>query len=307
MAGLYAGALIIGLNSGNDFFSARNITIIFLLFVGPGISAMGMVTAKNIKGPDFSLGVLIGLSSVIIAVVAQQYGLLAGFLLSLFSCLLIGILKGALIHAFRKTKLAGTPFPAIITTSVLSVLIVLLAGLLSQKQRIQLDLRDFGRLEFGALVFFTTFALCILALFINGRVRFGRLAAAAKGRPLIRLMAGYALISVCACLAGLFFTANYHAGASDITGEFYWVYVLFLFAVVNTAHQLTNNLVTLLYALVASFILAIMRNLVLRYDFNYSLYIALLLVITAALLLFDFFTMRRRKKRMQAEKREDSP
>ncbi len=209
----------------DNFFSLRVFINFFSENAFLGIAAIGMTFVILSGGIDLSVGGMIGLVSILLAVLIEKMNLHAGIAIPLVLVLgtLLGTGMGALIHYF-----ALPPF----LVTLAGMFFVRGVGLvLSQESvpaskyfdaiatRMEIPLGDGINLPATAILYFAAF---IIALWIAHFTRFGRnvyaiggneQSATLMGLPVARTKIGvYALSGFCSALAGVVYTLYTFSG-----------------------------------------------------------------------------------------------
>ncbi len=143
----------------SNFNNLRNFFLSAVIFWG---YAMGIVLTWRSKGPDLSMVFVMPLGALLVATISMASGSwIAGFLVALVVCSVIGLLNG-----FLSTY---TPIPAPAITFVIGILISLLCRLIFREGMYLTsftDLADYREI-FAVLIFLITFIAAIFLLFFT--------------------------------------------------------------------------------------------------------------------------------------------
>jgi ribose transport system permease protein len=112
---LLTAALVVVLSFASPYFlTSRNLLNILDQSVVVGIVSVGQTLVILVGGIDLSVGSIVGVTGVVFAIAARQYGFLPGIGAALFAGALAGLVNGLII---QKGKVA----PFIVTLGMLSV------------------------------------------------------------------------------------------------------------------------------------------------------------------------------------------
>src|ERR687886_251767 len=114
LAGLVVIALIFGALIGPQFFRAANLELMARQTVIVCVAALGMTMVIVSGGIDLSVGSIIALSTVVVAVVLRQHGPVIAAVSAIIAGLACGIVNGLLI-----TQLRVVPFIVTLGTMLL--------------------------------------------------------------------------------------------------------------------------------------------------------------------------------------------
>jgi len=222
--------------------------------------AIGVALATRLRGPDLSIGSMMNMSAILIAIsITADRPLLEGIGIAVSVCMVWGLINGALISFLRA--------PAVIVTMLVSLLARALSMSLSEGRAIAIpgsNLMQLGsaRLFFNIPVFsLLLLLLCagilVLALLFAGRL-FSRKPTASAARP-TAVMLGYAFVALIAVMAGLSSLSRVGAASPSVNTSLD-VNILFYFAAIQTSRLLDNGFAALGYAIVTAFILTILNT-----------------------------------------------
>jgi ribose transport system permease protein len=112
---LLTAALVVALSFASPYFlTSRNLLNILDQSVVVGIVSVGQTLVILVGGIDLSVGSIVGVTGVVFAVAARQYGFVPGIAAALFAGALAGLINGLIV---QKGKVA----PFIVTLGMLSV------------------------------------------------------------------------------------------------------------------------------------------------------------------------------------------
>jgi ribose/xylose/arabinose/galactoside ABC-type transport system permease subunit len=219
--GLAAVALLFGVLIGPQFFAPANLELMARQTAIVGMAALGMTVVIAAGGIDLSVGSVIALSTVVIALLLRaDVGPLGAALGAVIAAALCGALNGVLI-----TQLKVVPF--IVTLGTLLVVRGVAKGL-AEERRIEAPatwLNDLLRVPLGGGLPPGIWVVAALALLIAGVLRytrFGRHVFAIGSNERMARLCGvgitrtkvivYALTGACAGLAGVLQFAKLSVG-----------------------------------------------------------------------------------------------
>ena len=249
----YLGFVIMGLyliNTlilGVDMMSPQ---LILFSFWPLGIIAAGAVAATRIRGPDLSMGAMAMLSSVIVANAANEGSIIAGIIAVILVCLFYGMINGAIISFLGAPSVVVTILTAAmmrVTTFMMSGFVSIPAPELTTQQQSQY-----------VIMFVIAITVAIAALAITKRLPVSGIGQKRGAVPKLMDMLGYALVAIISGIAGYVWLRRLGV-ASPAMGSGYEVYVILIFAAVQSSRLLKNNVIALCYGLVVAFVL-IMSN-----------------------------------------------
>jgi len=246
--------------SYGNFFSAPNMRKILSQFWPLSIIALGAVVATRIKGPDLSIGMLMGLSSAIFAVTAKNGNVFMGIILAFVVCCFYGLLNGTVI------SLLNIP-PAILTVVTATQLYFITLWITGSRSMMMEDIVPQAQI-LRIILFVVSAAIALVALIITNR--FPKQKREKKNGFSLKLMVifGYALVAIIAGIAGFAMISQLGA-ASTSMGNGWDIYIIFIFAAVQSSKLLKNNLIALGYGLAAALIFTVFRNTIMVYNIFY--------------------------------------
>ena len=172
---IFLGLLLIALIfSGSTFFRMRNLTSVLRLAAILGFATIGETLVLLVKGIDISVGAVMGIASMFIAVLVPVIGVPLAIVAALLVCLLIGVVKSLLIVSFR--------IPAIVTTMGVMWFIRGMAGVFSNGKLIRVESDAFNRI--ASLSIFSAIPVFFIVVFIIGGLLFFFLKNTAVGKHL---------------------------------------------------------------------------------------------------------------------------
>jgi len=253
-------ALALGALSSPNFFTLQNWYNILRVFCYQGIIALGAALAARLRGPDLSMGSMMALASVLIAMpVAAGRSALEGIAVAVLVCAVWGLVNGALVSFLRA--------PAALVTIIVSVLARSLS--LSAGEGIPVSISGSGLMgldgtwlsgaipAFSLSLLFLCAGIAVLALWFTGRLTGRKAQASVPWKP--ATMLGYGFVAILSAAAGLVTLASVGA-ASPATGRDMEVNILFFFAAVQSSRLLDNGLAALGYALAAAFVWTVVNT-----------------------------------------------
>jgi len=200
--------------------------------------ALGAAVSAWAKGPDLSIGPMLGLGATVVIVMEAQGLQPGGILLSLLLCAAIGAANGAIITYAR--------VPAIITTLITGSLITSVFMLILNGQTI-VPTRPLG---YAVPAVLALFALAF-ALVLIYRSR-------AKGPGRAGVLLSYVLSAVFAMAAGYIFAARIGA-ATPAMGSRMEIFILFVYLAVTASRRLRNTMGVMLYALAPALVWGLLQ------------------------------------------------
>ena len=169
---VFVAMLVVSLFLTDRFLTVDNITNILRQSVPLGIVSLGLLFVILTGGIDLSVGSLMALVSVIVALVIPENGLILGVLAGVIAGTLLGAFSGTLVAVFQIA-----PFIATLATMTVARGVALIV---SKGQPIFID--DTASNDFGVANWFgipTTFYLLVacflITLFLYRKTVFGRL------------------------------------------------------------------------------------------------------------------------------------
>lgn len=187
-----------------------------------GIIAIGMVFVITSSGIDLSVGAVVGLSGVLVAMgLTNGLGIGVAIILSLIGCIIVGLFNGILVHDFRVPPFIAT----LASMTIVRNAILLITGARTISNLPQ----NFMRLASGAVfgipnLFLVWLIVIVIAYFIATKTVFGRNiysygsnkeAARLSGINIRRTLYGVYIFSAILCgIAGILLTARLGNGVS---------------------------------------------------------------------------------------------
>jgi len=237
--------------TSRNYFSAPNIRNIFSQFWVLGIIALGAVVSTRIKGLDLSIGPLMALSTTIFVVASNNGNIFMGIILAFVVCCVYGLLNGTVI------SLLNVPPP--ILTLVTAVEMYGITLLVSDATTIRME----NAIPPTQLLFITLFivsaAIALVALLITNRFPREKREKKKGFLPKLKDIFGYTLVAIIAGIAGVALLTRMSVATPNM-GSGYELYIIFIFAAVQSSKRLKNNLIALLYGLGAALMITIFRN-----------------------------------------------
>ena len=241
------------------FLSIQNLTNILNTFLTMGVIAMGTVAATRLRGPDLSMGAVMSLTGIIVAMfvnkgfIDEPVNLIIGILIAVIVCFIVGLLNGVFISLLNA--------PAIVTTIVTGILIRSIAPLFSDGTPMNLPLP--GSLTNNPfLVGITAFVLAVVFAFAA--------LSAARRLPVLRRkentikqktldLIGYGFVAIVACIAGLVFLFRVQFAGPAI-GSGYDINIIIIFAAIQSSRLLKDNYAAMGYGLFVALLLVVTQN-----------------------------------------------
>ena len=237
--------------SNGAYLSAMNLRNILNQYWPYGIFAIGTVVATRIKGPDLSLGPLTALSTLILVTLSNNGSFFAGIVLAFLVCCFVGLFNGTFISLLN--------IPSVILTLLTAALLFSFSSMITDYSMIPLEQKIEPTQTLFIILFVVSLVIAVVALIVTNRF-----SAKNKGKkkgflPRLLDIVGYGLVAVIAGLAGIAMLSRY--GASMVTmGAGNEVFLIFVFAAVQSSKLLKNGLSALGYGLLASLMLSVQRN-----------------------------------------------
>ncbi len=233
------------------FANINNIINIFRQFAVLAAIGFAVVLSMRAKGPDLSIGSVMGLSAILTASFGLSTGSIwAGLLIALIITAFIGLVNGVFSVYFR--------VPAVIITIITGALSYSIGLLITEGSPIMGPFPTLNDIPAaGLLLLFITFIIAFLLVLLTplGLPKHRRDKSA---RPLSFIF-GYVASSVIAAFAGLFMVLRLSA-AMPTLGAGYEVYILFIFAVVYSIRAFDNGVAPVLFSIVPAWILCVLTN-----------------------------------------------
>lgn len=164
--------VIMAAKNPGAFFNSRNIASILRLSTIVGIATIGEGLVLLVKDVDLSVGAVMGLVSILTAVILQTSGILTAVVVSLLICAVIGFINGLFIV---KGKI-----PAIITTLGMMWFLRGISGAITSGRLIRITNETFISLSSLSLwnivpyFFIVLLILGIIAIFTLSKLDIGR-------------------------------------------------------------------------------------------------------------------------------------
>jgi ribose/xylose/arabinose/galactoside ABC-type transport system permease subunit len=250
-------SLVSGVLTTPYFFTANNLNNVFKQFCLMGAIALAAAVSVRAKGPDLSIGSVMALSSIIIALNFQDSGsAVPGILLSLFVCAVIGTANGAIITYLRA--------PALIVTLLTGLMVRGICYLATGATVIQAgdSLRFIAQsvvagIPVGALVFLiVTFVIAFLTIMLS---KLGVPTYKREKKSELSHMFAYTVSALIASLAGLF-VLSWFAIAQPALGTGYEPFILLVFACIAGSRALDNHFAPALFALAPALFYTVLNN-----------------------------------------------
>lgn len=261
---VFVAMLLVSITLTDRFLTVDNITNILRQSVPLGVVALGLLFVILTGGIDLSVGSLMALVSVAVALVIPEYGVSAGVAAGIVVGTLCGAFSGMLVATFRIA-----PFIATLATMTVARGFALIA---SRGQPIFIDDTSFN--DFGIANWFgipTTFYLLIacflIALFLYRKTVFGRLTISIGSNEIATRFAGirvayykfgvYALCGLGCGIAGVVASTRTGVGSPILAIGFELDAIA---AVVVGGASLAGGRGTVLNTLIGVLILSIISN-----------------------------------------------
>lgn len=253
---LLTGVLLIAVHilafaSSPMFLHFSNIANLLRQFAVAAAIGFAVVLSMRAKGPDLSVGSVMGLSAVIVSSIGLSSGSVwIGLLAALAVSIVIGSINGIFSVYFR--------VPAVIITIITSALAYSISLLISQGQFITgpfPSLKDVPAASF--ILILMTFSLAFLLIMLTplGLPQHKR----EKNLRPVSFVFAYVASAVIAVSAGFFLVLRL-GGAQSGLGAGYEVNVLFIFAVVYSIRVLDNRIAPVLFSIIPAWILCVLNN-----------------------------------------------
>lgn len=248
-------AIIITGSLNPHFLDGRNLLNILVQSVPLFAVAFAAALTSRAKGPDLSVGVIAGISSLIIALVTNETGSwVIGLLAAVAVCAVVGAVNGALIVFLKIPSVILT----IATSAAIPGLLVFLLGINGVTQE-QLSFSQLNAMDmrYGAYIFIpVTFiiAFVIIRLTKLGVPFYKR---DKKTEPIYIL--AYIGSAVIGAIIGLFIVARVGiADMSNTSGNAF--YILFVYAAVISTRAADNKTFPAVYALAPALAWGMLTN-----------------------------------------------
>lgn len=239
-----------------SFLTAVNIRVLFTQFFMTASVGFAIVLSARAKGPDLSIGAVLGLSATIIASLTLSAGsVYTGLLVALIASAVIGLINGVCAVYMR--------VPAVIITIVTGVVASGVSLLITQGFPIMVQFPASlpetaeGFLGIALILLGLSFAIAfLLVLFTRlGQPTYKRDKTA---RP-VSFMFAYVASAVIAALAGFIILLRLHA-AQPYIGSGYEMDILFIFAVIYSSRALDNRIAPVLFSMVPAWAWCVLSN-----------------------------------------------
>ena len=286
--------LVLGITT-NNFLHLQNIENVLAHFAETAAIALAVALTTRAKGPDLSVGAVMGFSGILFALNATSSGpLVAGLIAVLFICAVIGAANGALTVYLK--------IPAVITTVVMLAIVRGFGYLITQGSPVYGRMLDFAHMSLGGIPFaFITllpfaFILVFLLIFFTklGKPQSKREPADSKAPS---FFAAYIVSAVLAGIAGVFITSRL-GGAAPTVGTGEELIVLFIFAVITSSRVADNRFIPAVYALGAAFVCVLMSTTLSLLGLNSYLFTLMLGILALGFLTLSYIARRDITRRM---------
>lgn len=248
---LFIASLLTGVITVPIFFDPRNLDNMFMNFCLLGAVAFAVTVSTRAKGPDLSIGSLMGLTAMFIALNSTTFDSpVIAVLVAIAICAAIGLINGVLITCLR--------IPAVIVTLLTGVMahyavVILADGRVMEAPEALLSLRSpFG----AAALLFITLAIAFLIIFFT---KLGKPMYKRDKKGAVSYVLAYAVSAVIASLSGVFLLSRLTA-ASPTLGTGYETFILFVFACAISSRALDNRIAPAFYAAAPALSFAVLSN-----------------------------------------------
>lgn len=246
------------------FFTVDNLTNIARQSVPLGAVSLGLLFVILTGGIDLSVGSLMALVSVVLALIIPDYGLVGGVLAGIMAGVACGMFSGALVAVFQLA-----PFIATLATMTVARGLALIAA---KGQPIFIDdtrFNDFGVANWLGIptTFYLLGACFLVALFLYRKTVFGRLAISIGSNEMATRFAGirvtyykfgvYALCGLACGIAGVIASTRTGVGSPILAIGFELDAIA---AVVVGGASLAGGRGTVLNTLIGVMILSVISN-----------------------------------------------
>lgn len=248
LAAFFIGLLVLGIvgDPNGYLFDPRGLGFLFIQICILGPIAFATVLSTRAKGPDFSIGAVMGLSSAIIGLISYSNGSpVLSIVMALLACAVIGILNGALITYLRTPAIIVTIVTGLIARSVANV--ILDGQTLPVNDTIgQIANYRVGELSLGGMIILVvTFVAAFLMIMFT---KLGVPTYKRDKRPMLSYMFAYMASALMASVAGIFLASRLGA-ASPLAGTGFETFIVFVFACVVGSRVMDNRFAPAVYAL----------------------------------------------------------
>ena len=261
---VFVAMLVVSLFLTDRFLTVDNITNILRQSVPLGIVSLGLLFVILTGGIDLSVGSLMALVSVIVALVIPENGLILGVLAGVIAGTLLGAFSGTLVAVFQIA-----PFIATLATMTVARGVALIV---SKGQPIFIDdtaFNDFGVANWFGIptTFYLLVACFLITLFLYRKTVFGRLTISIGSNETATRFAGirvayykfgvYALCGLACGIAGVVASTRTGVGSPILAIGFELDAIA---AVVVGGTSLAGGRGTVLNTLIGVLILSIISN-----------------------------------------------
>jgi ribose transport system permease protein len=217
------------ISDGSSFaFNAYNIQSILIFAASPLLLGLGQTLVIIAGGIDLSVGFIMGFSSVVIAQVMRHLGADLPFGLALFAGIAIALAASSVPGLINGYLIARLGVPAFIGTLGMYGVArgagyILADGATVSVQDDWLQTLGSGKVLGIPIAVWVTFSLVLILQFVLSQTRFGQYTYAIGANREAAKRAGinvtrhtvllYMLSALCACIAGILYTARFSAGA----------------------------------------------------------------------------------------------
>ncbi len=266
-AGLMGAALIVVLIAGFftlGFYEGQN--MLNILFACTSLFAVAFATAltSRAKGPDMSIGAMIAISSVIIALVTNATGSwVLGLLIAVAVCAVLGAINGALIVFLKIPSVILTLVTGMAASALLYVFIGI--GNVKQEKLYFSQISSADMMDYGALIFIpATFIIAFVIIWLTklGVPSYKR---DKKDKP-VHVLA-YIGSAVIGAAIGLYAVASIGVGSLSM-GSGYELFIIFAYAAVISTRAADNRFFPAVYALAPALVWGILQNIIVLGDWD---------------------------------------
>lgn len=233
------------------FAHYMNLVNLFRQFAVSAAIGFAVVLSMRAKGPDLSLGSVMGLSAVLTASIGLSFGSIwIGLLAALAVSAVIGLVNGVFTVYFR--------VPAVIITIITGAVAYSISLLIAQGSPIMGPFPTLDDIPSAALLLLIiTLAIAFLLVLFTplGLPKHKR----DKNIRPVSFMLAYVASSVIAVFAGFFMVLRVGAALPTL-GVGYEVSILFIFAVVYSSRILDNRVAPVLFSMIPAWILCVLTN-----------------------------------------------
>lgn len=237
------------------FYRLENFRNIMSNLIPYGLIAFAVLISARSKGPDFSLGAVMGLGAVVAATVATQGSLVSGIIVGLLACAVIGLINGVITVYLKVPSF----IPTILVTVILRWVLVTLVKAPIQAENLRVIHGTPDSLPIG-VVTLLPFALIVVLVFISVtklRRPMNELTPADTRKPVYML--AYMAGSILAGMAGIYIVLNIGV-AMPVFGSGYEWHVLLLFGIMMATRITEKPVASVFYTLLAALICVLFSN-----------------------------------------------